>query len=166
MKKLLLLLILLVPAQSMAVEIIPTTPAMKEALFNDISSNLMCLCGCGTTIKTCPHENCSFAIPARKEIRRLIEMDISREEIFGEMVSRYGEVILASPTFRGFNIMAWITPFIAIFFVGSAVFLMIRKWVDERRIPADTSPPAVGEETAEDDPYLKRMREELKKFED
>ncbi len=164
MKQLLILIIMAFPAMAMATDTIPSTP-QKQALYDDLISEMACGCGCGTTLKTCPHENCSHAVPARKEILGYIDGGLGREEIKAKMVATHGEAILAQPMFRGFNIVAWVTPFIVILVVGYLVALVIKKWTSGR---VATSPreDAAKTEAKKDDPYIKKMRDELDKFED
>lgn len=159
---LLFLLIFALPAW--AGENILRTSGANEALFNDLSSKMACLCGCGATIKSCPHEKCSFSVPVRKEMHRMIETGFSREEIKAALVSNHGEAILALPEFKGFNIMAWVTPFALILLVGYGIATLVRRWsAGDRAEKAKTS----GEsKTEENDPFLKRMRSELERFED
>ncbi len=171
MKKLLLLCIVLaLPLNSWAVEDIPRTPAMKESLFNDISANLACLCGCGTTVKSCPHENCGFSIPVRESLISMIENNLSRKAIIDKLVADKGEVILARPAFKGFNIIAYVTPFIVILAVGFGIWLMIKRWVAARaekvKNGATASKAKNGKISSDDDQYLKKMRSELGDFED
>jgi len=120
---------------------------------------MACLCGCGTTIKTCPHENCGFAIPARQEIREAVMSGLSRDEVIAKLVSTRGEAIMASPSFKGFNILAWVTPFVAILTVGFLIVFVLKNWT-RRKIDGGSGTTAV--EPNADDPYTKKLKEELK----
>ena len=44
-----------------------------KPVFDELSDKFMCLCGCGSTVKTCPHEDCGFAIPLKKELIEKIQ---------------------------------------------------------------------------------------------
>ncbi len=158
--------ILAVFAVANAAEQVPAGVSGKDGLYESLISDMACLCGCGTTLKTCPHENCDKAVPARKEIRAMVDSGKSGPEIKSLMMKEHGEAILASPTFKGFNLMAWVTPFVAIIGVGWLVSLILKRW-SGNRAPA---PPAVSpnKETGsgEGDPYLKKMRDELEKYEE
>lgn len=89
---------------------------------------------------------------------------MARDEIKSALVSSHGEAILALPEFKGFNIMAWVTPFILIIVVGYAVVALVRNWSSRQR---PEKPENAGADTAEEnDPFLKRMRAELERFED
>lgn len=94
----------------------------------------------------------------------MIDTRLAYDEITARLVSARGEAILALPAFRGFNIMAWVVPFAVILLVGYAVAVLIRNWSSRRRT-AETEANTVSK-VRENDPYLKKMRRELEKFED
>ncbi len=147
-------------------EQVPAGVFSKDALYENLISDMACLCGCGTTLKTCPHENCDKAIPARKEIRGMVDSGMSGPEIKNQMMKGHGEAILASPTFKGFNVMAWVMPFVAIIAVGMLVAMILKRWSGNRApvsAAASTKKEATG---SEGDPYLKKMRDELEKYEE
>ena len=74
MKQLVMIIsILAIFTAAHAAEQIPAGAADKDALYEQLISDMACLCGCGTTLKTCPHENCDKAVPARKEIRQMVD---------------------------------------------------------------------------------------------
>ena len=159
MNKLALLLVALLSTSAWGVTEIPRTAAENEALFQDLCSNMSCLCGCGTTIKTCPHENCGFAIPVRQEVRESVVSGLSREEVIAKLVSLKGEAIMASPSFKGFNIFAWITPFLAILVVGLLIVLVLKTWT--KRITSKSSVAIAGGKDV-NDPYADKLKEELR----
>lgn len=137
--------------------------AGKDALFEDLTANMACLCGCGTTIKTCPHENCGSAVPARKELHEMIDTGLGRQEIIAKMVSRHGEAIMAAPAFSGFNLMAWTMPFAAIIAFGFLAAQIIKKWSAKPVASQGAKPPA---EVNQEDPYLKKVRDEIGRYEE
>lgn len=145
------------------VDEIPSTPEARNELYNDLIANMACLCGCGTTLKTCPHENCDFGIPAKKEIRQLVDMGKTKDEVIAKMIELRGETILAAPQFKGFNIFAWITPFFAIIFVGYGIVVLLRKWTSRTKEPTET---VKGEEISDNDPYKEKLKDELGRFDD
>ncbi len=149
-----------------AAEQIPAGAADKDALYESLISDMACLCGCGTTLKTCPHENCDKAIPARKEIRQMVDSGTPRQEIMNQMMKSHGEAILAAPTFKGFNVMAWVMPFVAIVAVGALVAMILKRWSGNRApVPTNVSAKKTAE-SGDGDPYLKKMRDELDKYEE
>src|SRR2546426_7407989 len=77
----------------------------------------------------------------KKEIVERLARGEDRETILAAFRTRYGEKVLSSPTLRGFNWLAWVTPFAAILMGGLGVTLVIRRWV---RAPGP--PPAARSE--------------------
>lgn len=157
------MLLISLSAPSFAAGTIPPSKQVRDAFYENLTSNMACLCRCGTTLKTCPHETCSFAIPVRKELLGLIDQGLSGDEIRAKMVAHHGEAILAQPMFYGFNTLAWITPFVAIMAVGYLVALIIKKWSAVKTVPVAKKSGATSQSS---DGYVEKMREELKKFED
>lgn len=94
----------------------------------------------------------------------MIESGLSRDEIKAGLISSHGEAILALPEFKGFNVMAWITPFALILIVGYGVVALVRNWSARQRPEKAENAGANMDE--ENDPFLKRMRSELERFED
>ena len=93
-----------------------------------LTETMMCLCGCGQTIKNCPHVNCGFAIPARKRMATLLAEGKSVTEILEIYLKQYGDEILAAPQKKGFNLIGYIMPFVAIFIAAGAIFMVLRSW--------------------------------------
>lgn len=127
----------------------------------DIAQQLICQCGCGVVLSDCSHAVCYF----RDEMTALIEQQLaqgkSEEQIIAFFVARYGEQVLASPPKRGFNLVAWITPFVAILAGAAIIVFTLRAWV-KRGSQAQTTTTTEIEEGEEE--YRRRVEEELKEF--
>ena len=108
---------------------IPITSHAVHPLQTELEATMICLCGCGQTIKDCPHQNCGYAIPARKKIKDHIEEGKTKAEIFDIFVAKYGEEALATPTKKGFNLIGYIMPFVALLLAGLLIMIIIRKWI-------------------------------------
>src|SRR3989442_10070242 len=81
----------------------------------------------------------------KKEIAERLARGEDGETILAAFRAQYGEKVLSSPTFRGFNWLAWVTPFAAILAGPLGGTLVIRRWV---RAPAPrpaVPPPVAGE---------------------
>ena len=93
---------------------------------------------------------------------------LNRAQIVANLVKARGEVILASPTFKGFNLFAWITPFILMLIVGFGIVSLLRGWTGKQNLATvggpseDNLPP---EEIDKNDPQYKRLHDELDRFE-
>ncbi|HAP66835.1 MAG TPA: hypothetical protein DCQ99_03275 [Nitrospinae bacterium] len=131
-----------------------------KPVFDELSDKFMCLCGCGSTVKTCPHEDCGFAIPLKKELIEKIQKGETREQIINYFVGKHGQQILSAPPKKGFNLTAWITPFAAIIVVGLLMKKIIDKWTTRQKTE-DRSQKTEGVE----DKYKKMLKKELEEFE-
>ena len=75
-------------------------------------------------------------------------------------MSSYGEKVLSSPTTTGFNLVAWITPFVFVMAGAVLIGLMSTRWI-KRESQEQTSGhnvPAVTDE------YRDRLQKELADF--
>ena len=121
----------------------------------EVEESLTCQCGCGLTVHSCNHLQCPSGEPIKKEVAERLARGEDKETIIGAFRARYGEKVLSSPTFSGFNWFAWVTPFAAIVGGGVGVTVVIRRWL---RKPPPPPPPSSG---AADDELRRRLQREL-----
>ena len=140
---------------AMAADLVTMGAAAKTTL-QAVSEGLTCQCGCGLTIANCAHPTCGFAIPLRQELQTLIDKGIGRDQILVSMRRKYGEKILSAPTTEGFNILAWVMPFVAIIAGGALIVLAMGRW----RGAPDESSRAVQPQADQFDPALRRRLEQ------
>ncbi len=146
---LVVLLVFLLPARASA------------AAVSDVSSQVICQCGCTLVLENCTHEECHSRDNMTALIAQQLEQGKSEEEIVQLFVTQYGEQVLASPPKKGFNLTAWILPFASILFGAAVIYVLIRKWVRTGQY----SPVAVKPEADESDAdYERRLEAELKSF--
>jgi cytochrome c-type biogenesis protein CcmH/NrfF len=120
-----------------------------------IEESLTCQCGCGLTVHSCNHLNCGSGEPMKKEIAERLAKGESKETILAAFSSKYGEKVLSSPTFSGFNWFAWITPFAAVLLSAGVLTMVIRRRAASAPVaPAPPPRPA-------DNERLARLRREL-----
>ncbi len=119
-----------------------------EDRVRDIASDLRCVVCQNLSVADSPSD---LAKEMRNRVRELVEQGKSRDEIQAYFVSRYGEFVLLSPPKRGFNLLVWGLPFVAILVGGAAVFLIVRRW---------SSSPS-PEQLPVDSAYAERVRREL-----
>ena len=139
-------LLLLFPTQVMA------------ATVDDIASQLICQCGCTAVLNNCTHVECHVRGTMTTAIRQGLDQGKSPEQLIDLFVRQYGEQVLASPPKRGFNLTAWILPFVAIAAGGLVVYILVRKWVRRGR---ETEAAADAPEPMESGEYWDRVEEEL-----
>jgi cytochrome c-type biogenesis protein CcmH len=80
----------------------------------EIEESLTCQCGCGLTVHTCNHLQCSFAVPVKRDVAESLANGQTAGEILERYVARYGEKILSAPIPKGFNLAAYIAPYVAV----------------------------------------------------
>ena len=129
---------------------------------SEVEAEMMCLCGCGQTVKNCPHENCGFAVPARKQIATLVNEGKTKKEIFDFFVNKYGEEILSAPRKQGFNLIGYIMPFAALLAAAALIMVIIKSWTGRGIKDEEETLPEARQDK---DPELDRLVEdELKEI--
>jgi cytochrome c-type biogenesis protein CcmH len=96
--------------------------------YTDLGHRLMCTCGCSQMLGECNHVGCPESDRMRKELMASIQSGASNKDILDSFAAKYGATVLAAPTTKGFDLVAWIAP-IAVF--GAALFgtiLLVRHW--------------------------------------
>ena len=104
----------------------------------------------------------------RDEMRSAVSLSIkqgkSADEIVNAFVLKYGEEVLAAPTKKGFNLTAWITPFLAILLGGITLFFILKAWVLKGVAPKPAPAPTPVVTPENDQSYRHRVEEELKQY--
>jgi len=140
-----------------------TSPAWAEfddAGYEEAISTILCDCGCHPqSVKACA---CGRAAEMRQEMHDLVAGGMTGEQVIDRYVETHGELIRIAPTADGFNLVAWLGPFVALFVGTLTMWLILRGW--QRRHPTHAAEePAVALPT--NDPYLRRLRRELEELE-
>jgi len=135
--------------------------AESTASFQELEESLTCQCGCGLTVHSCNHLQCPSALPLRDEIRAQMALGKDKDTILAYFADKYGEKILSSPTTSGFNVMAWVTPFLALGIAAVLLTLMLARWTRRGQAPPG---PASGPAAQAESPYSKILEKELKEF--
>jgi cytochrome c-type biogenesis protein CcmH len=130
--------------------------------FQEIEESLTCQCGCGLTVHSCNHLQCPSALPLRAEIREQMAAGKNKAELLAYFGEKYGEKILSAPTTAGFNLLAWVTPFVAVSVGVLIVLLIARRWQRGPRPPSDTDQAPPLEQPPS--PYRDILERELKSF--
>jgi cytochrome c-type biogenesis protein CcmH len=120
-----------------------------EDRVREIASELRCVVCQNLSVADSPSD---LAKEMRNLVREQVQQGKSREEIQAYFVSRYGEYVLLSPPKRGFNLLVWGLPFLAIVVGGGVVYLVARRWTEQAPANRLVADPA----------YAERVRRELK----
>lgn len=134
----------------------PTAPRNLDDEALEIGKMLQCPICQNLPVAFSPSQ---LAGQMREVIRKKLEAGESREQILQYFVDRYGESILFEPPKRGFNLVAWRGPLVAVLAGAIGLYLLLRSWT---RAPLPTTsddlPPVSDAEVAA---YEARLAEAL-----
>lgn len=131
-------------------------PAADTEKVKEIGQKLMCNCSCNQLLVGCTHIGCPNSGPMRAELAAYIDKGMTEQEILDAFVAKYGKAILSSPPATGFNISAWVMPFVAL---GAGLFgvaYAVRQWKKKAPTSEAVQPPANS--------YESRVEEELSRY--
>jgi cytochrome c-type biogenesis protein CcmH len=128
------------------------------ALLEDLENQLMCKCDdkCGKVLINC---TCSTSDKTRAKFSKMLESGITVEQIVKMQVDKYGETVLSAPTKFGFNLTAWMTPFVALVAGGFGVRKVLLAWVCKKGEIDSIDAPIAESKISEK--YSKRLKDEL-----
>ena len=114
-----------------------------------IADNLMCTCGCPHIIGQCGDE-CSVAPQLVHEISELVTAGNTEEEVYKIFEDKYGLRVLAAPKAEGFNLLAWVMPFVGLL-AGMVVVFFVAKRLkpDHSNQETERAPPEIDEKYRE-----------------
>jgi cytochrome c-type biogenesis protein CcmH len=122
-----------------------------------IADKLNCPICQGQRLSECPIQICQ---EMRAEIIQRLQEGQQEPEIIQAFVDRYGIQVLNQPPVEGFNILAWVIPF-----VGLAVALVIGAWAlrqwSRRRATAMVVEPSESRISELPEEYVRRLEEEV-----
>ncbi len=127
----------------------------SEKTYQEIERSLISQDGCNRLLPDCPSLESN---QMREDIRSLLAQGLNRKQVMNAFVARYGQAVLAEPPATGFNLLVWVTPFVALAAGLGVAGLVIRRWIRQSGI----RPKKVGTTCGDtEDP---RLDEELKKY--
>ncbi len=127
-----------------------------EARFNTLGhKKLICVCGCNQILLECNHVGCTYSDGMRNELAAAIRRGDSNDLVLQAFVQKYGSIVLAAPTTTGFNLVAWITPYVLL--VAGFVFagMIVRSWKNR-----PLSQPELTSSSARLDEFREKARRE------
>jgi cytochrome c-type biogenesis protein CcmH len=132
----------------------PAAASERHPSLTELEGEVMCPT-CKTTLD-------QSSAPIADRIRRFISARIAagdtKTEIKHELVAQFGPAILAEPSKRGFNLLAWLLPLVGIGLGGVALGVLAWRWSRAREPrPADAERPPDAE-------LDRRVDEELARF--
>jgi cytochrome c-type biogenesis protein CcmH len=148
-----------------------TTSREDDSLVQAIEHRIHCTCGCNLDVFTCRTTDftCATSPAMHRAVMARLDSNMTAAQVVAAFESQYGESILMQPPKRGFNLAAYVTPFIALGLGALILGAWMRRWVRAR--PKDTgaaaeaaaATDAAAQASAPDE--LERLKRELEKFE-
>ena len=136
--------LLQIAAIVLAAALLVSAGPSDDTRVNTLGHQMMCMCGCNQILAECNHVGCSYSTKMLAQVRQAVLRGDSDAAIKKMMVEEYGTVVLAAPTTKGFDIVAWIMPFVIFLLALGAVVVVIRTW-KRRSAPAPAVSPASPE---------------------
>lgn len=134
----------------------PATASERHPTLGELEGEVMCPT-CKTTLD---QSSAPIADRIRQFITARIAAGDTKSEIKRKLVLQFGPSVLAEPSKHGFNLLAWVLPFVAVGLGAAVLAWLVWRW--SRRREAET-PAVVG--GAPLDPELeRRLDDELARF--
>ena len=134
-----------------------TTPASR---MNTLSHQLMCQCGCAQLLGECDHVGCPDRDKELSELTTNMAAGLTDQQIMDAFVAKYGATVLAAPTTKGFDLVAWVAPFAVFAAALLGTVLLIRRWGGLGGNPQTAAAGAAESSDPADRERLERIRRE------
>ena len=123
---------------------------VSEQTVQDVASELRCVVCQTLSVADSPSE---MANQMRAIVREQLAAGQTPAQVRQYFVERYGDWILLAPPRRGFTLLVWLAPLVAVVVGLALVALLVRRWTGRRR----ATPPPVDAAMSE------RIRRELER---
>lgn len=125
----------------------------NSARVNNLSQQMMCVCGCNELLANCNHVTCPDSPVMMAQIRADVAKGMTNHQIFEAFEAQYGATVLAAPMLTRFNVVAWVMPPLILIVGLFGVGVLVRKW---RLRSASIPPPAEVE-------HFDQLRDRIRK---
>ena len=98
--------------------------SQRGEAFNRLEKKTMCI-ECNVSLNIA---EAAQADATRAQIRRLLDRDLSEQQVLDQLVTDYGPNILASPRAEGFNLAAYLVPVGALAALLAAGMVLLPRW--------------------------------------
>ena len=142
-----------------------STPEAFSTTVGEITQALTCTCACNMVVSSCEGSmECTAAKNITDQVTRMIEKGKFKDEIIRYFVKTHGERILAAPTKKGFNLTAWILPFLVIVLAAGGIYIFLDRCLASRKSITDTRENVEQRGKTIDRKYFDQCERELKQF--
>jgi len=128
----------------------------EDARFSDLGHRMMCVCGCNQILLECNHVGCQYSDRMRGELMASLDRGDNDDLALQGFVQKYGTTVLAAPTNKGFNRVAWIIPYVVLLLGLAATMTIVRVWRGRQTVPGIATHP--GDMAL--DPYRAQAQQE------
>jgi len=138
----------------------PVSAADNDKNVQALEKRLRCSCGCGLDIYTCRTTDftCTYSPALHQQVLRMLGDGKTEQEVIDAFVAQYGQVVLMSPPRRGFNLLGYFVPGLALVVAALALVWMLRRWTRASPAAAPVMPAALPNASPAE---LERLRDEL-----
>jgi cytochrome c-type biogenesis protein CcmH len=104
-------------------------PVMDVAKRDELEHHIHCQCGCNLDVYTCRTTDfsCEVSPAMHRDVMALVAGGYSAPEIIAAFKNVYGDRVLMAPPSSGFDLAAWITPFVALSAGIGLVLVVLRR---------------------------------------
>lgn len=136
-----------------ALAVLPAAATAQKASFTDVEDEVMCIsCNVPLNVAESPQADAT-----RREIRRLIDQGLDKEQIKDRLVAQYGTNVLADPDTDGFGLATVLVPLGAAAALVGILLLLLPRW--RRRKPSGPEEVAPLPE-----PDLERLEADMARY--
>jgi cytochrome c-type biogenesis protein CcmH/NrfF len=100
----------------------------KTQRFEKVGHALVCTCGCNQILLECNHVGCPASEGMRQDLTARLEKGETNDQILTAFSDKFGPTVLAAPTTKGFNLLAWVAPPIALSIGIGLAIVFVRSW--------------------------------------
>ena len=162
-----LLIAIIVMGLLTATPVFAQQPTADE--INAVAKNLSCPTCTGINVADCPTETCE---QWRAQIGEMLAEGKGEQEILDYFAARYGDHVLQVPPKRGFFVLVWVLPVLAVLAGLAWLAYLMRGWSQRRAVvPAGHTQstqtadvPSQADDAISEDEYLKRVEQDLEKL--
>ena len=127
----------------------------------DVAGEFICNCGCNKGLANCDME-CGQNM--RAFIKTKIDAGLGKTQIVAYLKQNYGKEALAAPEKKGFDLVAWITPFAVIFIGWIGIVKVVRSWASRNNNDSDSGDSDVQGGAKKEAVFDERIEQELKDY--
>lgn len=148
-----------------------TTPRDDEEIVKTIEHKIKCQCGCNLDVFTCRTTDftCTTSPAMHRLVLARLDSSMTADQVVATFVAQYGASALMEPPKHGFNLSAYIMPFVGLGVGLGLLGLAMRRVVQRHTAEvAAAGSPAEGGVPVPDDASpeeLARLKDELDRFE-